>query len=158
MLGDIGGRQHHPLPQHPPVRTSAQQRDDVEAAVLPDAGHPVRLPVDRAAPVALDPGEVPPVEPGLDEVAHPGDRALRREGHAVLGDAAEPDELGAQLGRQAGGLLVGVDEQQRAASGEGVAEPRARGGLLGLLAGACVEQAALLVIGTQHLRVAVAQP
>ena len=73
-------------------------------------------------------------------------------------DPAEADELGAQLRGQAGGLLVGVDQQQRAAAGEGVGQPGAGGGLLGLLAGAGVEQPAVLVVGAQHVRVAVAQP
>ncbi len=80
------------------------------------------------------------------------------ERHAVLLDPAERDQLGAQLVGQPGGGGVGADDDQRVAAGEGVGQPGAAGGLLGLLDGAGVDQAAVLgVLGT-HRGVAVAQP
>ena len=45
------------------------------------------------------------------------------ERDAVLVDAAEADEFGAHLGAEPGGLLVGVDDQQRMSAGEGVGQP-----------------------------------
>ena len=81
------------------------------------------------------------------------------ERHAVLVDPAEADELGAQLRGQAGGLLVGVDEQQRRAARRGCrpATPRAADGSA-CSRGAGVEQPAVLVVVAQHRLVAVAQP
>ena len=104
------------------------------------------------------PGEVPAVAAGLDEVADAGDGALQAQRNAGLLDAAEADEFGAELRGQAGGLLVGVDQQQRPAPGEGVGQPCRGGGGLGLLEGAGVEQPALAVVVAQHGLVAVAQP
>ena len=117
VLGDVGGGQHHPLPQSRAVGAGGEQGGDVEAAVVADAGDLVGLAVDRAAAVALLAGEVPAVEPGLDEVADPGDVALGGEGHPVLGDPAEADEFGAQLRGQSGGLLVGVDSGMSPSAG-----------------------------------------
>jgi len=64
----------------------------------------------------------------------------------------------AYLRRDAGGLLVGVHDQQCPSSGEGVAQPSADRQLLGLLDGAAVDEAALLVIDPQHGLVPGAQP
>ena len=88
-----------------------------------DGSDAVGLAVDRSAPVALVPSEVPGVVTSLDEVADSGEGAVAAEGHPVLLDAAEPDQFGAPLRGQASGLLVGVDQQERPAPGEGVAAP-----------------------------------
>jgi hypothetical protein len=92
VLGNVGRRQHHPLPQPRPVGAAAEQRGDVEATVVADRGDLVGLAVDRATAVALDPGEVPPVEPGLDKISDPGDGALRRTSGDVRAFAAQVRE------------------------------------------------------------------
>ena len=153
VLGDVGGRQHHPAsrPQRA-VRAAGGGGEgfDLESAVVPDGGDAVGLAVDRPAPVALDPGEVPGIPPGLDEVPDAGDGALQAQRHALLGDAAETDQLGAQLRGQPRGLLVGIDQQQRATPGQRVPEPRRSGRGFGLLDSAGVEQPALSVVVAQH--------
>ena len=73
-------------------------------------------------------------------------------------DAAEPHQLGAQLVGQPGGGGVGADDDQRVAAGEGVGQPGAAGGLLGLLDGAGVDEPAVLGVLAHHGGVAVAQP
>src|SRR6185437_1655655 len=65
VLGHIGGRQGD--------RWAAVEPLGAQAAVRPDGGDAVGLPVDRPAGVALVSGEIPRVAPGLDEVAHTGD-------------------------------------------------------------------------------------
>ena len=158
MLGDVGGGQHHPLPQLGPSGPAASDGGDVEAAVVADGGDLVGLAVDRAAPVALDPARSQPLQRAWTRSPTPATVPCEASGTPSSVDAAEPDELGAQLRGQAGGLLVGVDQQQRALPGEGVGQPGAGGGLLGLLAGAGVEQPAVLVVGRAARLVAVAQP
>jgi hypothetical protein len=161
VLGHVRGGQGQPLPDGFAVRARGRRGGggdpDVEGAVVADGEDLVGLAVDRAAAVALVAGEVPAVVAGLDEVADPGDGALG-QCDAVLGDPAQADEFGAQLPRKSSGGGVVVDQQHRPAPGEGVGEPRSRGGRLGLLAGAGVEQPALLVVAAQHSLVAVAQP
>src|SRR3712207_7263614 len=49
----------------------------------------------------------------------------------------------AQAGREAGGLLVRVDQQKRPATGQRVTQPGPGGGLLGLIPGAGVEESAV---------------
>src|SRR5205823_2309052 len=66
-----------------------------EVTVVCDFLDAVELAVDRAAPVAGVPGQFPGQAAALDDVADPGDRAVLAERDAVLGDAADRDELGA---------------------------------------------------------------
>ncbi len=103
-------------------------------------------------------GELPAVAAGGDEVADAGVGAVAPEEGAVFGDAAEADELGAQGGVEPVGLVVGVDDEDRAAPGEGVGEPGAGGGGLGVVEGAGVEESAVAVVVAQDGLVAVAQP
>ena len=123
VLGDVGGGQHHPLAQRGAVGAGAEQRGDVEAAVVADGGDLVGLAVDRAAPVALDPARSQPLNRAWTRSPTPAMVPCEVSGTPSSVDPAEADEFGAQLRGQAGGLLVGVDEQQRAAPGEGVGQP-----------------------------------
>ncbi|WP_132421550.1 hypothetical protein [Pseudonocardia endophytica] len=110
VLGDVAGGQLQGLPRG---RTGGAF--DGESAVLANGGDAEGLPVQRDAVVALEPGQVPGVRAGLDDVADPGDTALRAvsaERHTRLVDEAESDEVGAQGGADAGGVLVRGDQQQ----------------------------------------------
>ena len=131
---------------------------DGEAAVVPYGDDPVGLAVDRRAGVAGPAAQLPAVAAGLDQVAEAGGGAVATERHAVLADPPEADELRPDLGGQAGGFLVGVDDQHGPAAGEGVGEPGAGGRGPGLLPGAAVDQPAVAPIVVQHGLVAVAQP
>ena len=104
------------------------------------------------------PDQLPAVAAGLDPVTDPGNGALCREGDAVLVDPAQRDQLGPQRRAGSGGGLVGADEQQRLAAGEGVGQPGASGAGLGLLGGAGVDEPAVLGVLVEHGLVAVAQP
>ena len=108
-----------------------QDDRDLEGAVVAEAGDAVVLAVDRAAAVALVAGEVPREAPSLDDVADPGGGAVAQR-EAVLGDAAEAHELVADGGGDAGGGVVGVDDQQGAVAGEGVGQPGSGRGRFGL--------------------------
>ena len=137
---------------------AAVTRVDLESAVVADGDDAVGLAVDRAAPVALDPGEVPGVAAGLDQVPDAGDGALQAERHAVLGDAAERTSSARSCAdsRAACSLVSTSSSDRRPAS---VSPSQARGGGgLGLLDGAGVDEPALLVVVAQHGLVAVAQP
>ena len=137
----------------------AEEGGDLEAAVVADGGDPVLLPVDRAAAVAVVAGQVPAVAAGLDDVADAGPGSLQAERHAALVvDAAEAYEVGAQLRGEPGHLLVGVDDEQGVLAGEGVGEPGPGGRGLGLLEGAAVEEPAVLVVVGQDGLVVRAEP
>src|SRR5205823_2122300 len=69
----------------------------------------------------------------------------------------EADEFGPDVRGQAGGLLVGVRDEQRLPAGEGVGQPRPGGGGFGLLQGAAVQQTATLVVLREHGLIAFTQ-
>ena len=116
------------------------------------------LAVDRSALVAVHPGEIPLVLARLDHVADTGHGALQSQGHAVLVDAAELDEVGADLRGEPCCLLVGVHDQQRALAGECVGQPRPRGAGLGLLDRAGIDEPAVLVVLAEHGLVTITKP
>jgi len=72
--------------------------------------------------------------------------------------AAQADQLGAQLGGHPRGGGVGADDEQGAAAGEGVGQPRPRRGLFGLFDRASVDKPAMFGVLVDHGGIAVAQP
>jgi len=138
MLADVAGGQHHRIAEHLTVRATPDDRGNFKSAVGADGLDTVGLAVDRATLVALVPGQVPPVAASLHQVTDPGEAAVPQR-HPFLLDTAESDEFGSEPGREFGGLLVGVGQQQRAMPGEGVGQPRSCRRLLGLLDGPGVE-------------------
>ena len=131
-------------------------RDD-QAAVLAGGEHAVLLAVDRAGPVPLDAAQFPAVAAALHDVADPGDGGLPAQRHAGFVDAAELDELGADLGAEPVGLFVGVHDQQRPFAGEGVGQPPVGGELFGVFEGSAVDDPPVLAVGLQRGLVAFAQ-
>jgi hypothetical protein len=164
VLGDIARGQRQggaellaPAAAVGAVGAAGDRRDD-QAAVVEGVQDAELLAVDRSAGIAVEAGEFPGVAAGLDQVASSGPGAVQAERDGVLVDVPEPDQVGAQLGGQAGGLFVGVDDEQRIPSGEGVGQPGPGGGLFGLLERAAVDQAAVLVVVREHGLIAVPQP
>ena len=131
---------------------------DGERPVVVYRAHPVGLPVDRRAGVAVGADEFPPVAPGLHEVADPGDSAIAAQLDACLLDAAQLDELGAQRGVDPRGLLVARHQQHRLAPGERVRQPRPGRCPLGLVGRPGTDEAAVALVLAQHVGVAVAKP
>ena len=95
------------------------------------------------------------VAAGLDEVADAGRVAVPAERHPVLGDAAEPDELGPDIGGEPSGVLVGADDEDRPAARQCVGEPGSSGRPAGLLGRAGVDQPTVLAVLEQDRVVAV---
>ena len=74
--------------------------------------------------LAVVAGKVPAVASGLDDVADTSPRPLQAEQHgAVIVDAAEAYEIGAQLGGKSSHLVVGVHDEQRVLARESVGQP-----------------------------------